>query len=189
MQRIVASMVEIGGNFGSWKVNGAVEPRIVSGRVQRRWRCRCVCGKERVVVERYLLNGRSQSCGCSRPGRRSGRDHHQYKHGHCSKNRRSKEWRAWNAMIRRCCYPSMDRYPRYGGRGITVCERWRHSFEAFLKDVGYAPSPEHTIDRIDNDGNYEPHNVRWATRSEQIRNSTKARHIEFGGRGFQGAQG
>ncbi len=84
-------------------------------------------------------------------------------------------------MIRRCTYPSMDRYPQYGGRGISICEQWRKSFESFLADVGRAPSPSHSLDRIDNDGNYEPGNVRWATRSEQTLNSGKSRQITLNG--------
>ena len=85
-------------------------------------------------------------------------------------------------MIRRCTYPSMDDWPRYGGAGITVCQRWRDSFQAFFDDIGPAPSISHSIDRIDSTGNYEPENVRWATLSEQVRNSSKARWIEFDGR-------
>ena len=86
-------------------------------------------------------------------------------------------------MIRRCTYPSMQRYPRYGGRGITICSRWlgENGFINFFNDVGTAPSPEYTLDRINTDGNYEPSNVRWATRSQQIRNSSKARYITFNG--------
>lgn len=110
-----------------------------------------------------------------------GKEHPQYKHGHAIRNQRSKEWRAWNAMIRRCTYPSMDDWPKYGGAGVTVCEKWRNSFTAFLEDVGFAPSTKHSIDRIDNNGNYEPGNVRWATPSEQIKNSKRARWIEHQG--------
>ena len=102
---------------------------------------------------------------------------HHVTHGESRRGGRTKEWRAWNAMIRRCIYPSMDRYEHYGGRGITVCDEWRHSFPTFLASVGRAPTDEHQLDRIDNDGDYEPQNVRWATRSENIRNSRKARHI------------
>jgi hypothetical protein len=76
----------------------------------------------------------------------------------------------------------MQDYPRYGGRGITVCDKWLNSFVDFLSDVGYAPSPKHSLDRISNDGNYEPENVRWATNSEQVKNSRKARLITFDGR-------
>jgi hypothetical protein len=73
-------------------------------------------------------------------------------------------------MINRCEYEKNENYAFYGGRGIKVCERWRNSFEAFLADMGRRPSPQHSIDRKDNDGNYEPGNVRWATKSEQAFN-------------------
>lgn len=105
-----------------------------------------------------------------------------WKHGECSKGNKTKEWRSWSAMIRRCIYPSMDRYPRYGGRGIRVCDAWRHDYPQFLLDVGRAPTPDHQTDRIDNDGNYEPSNVKWSTRSEQQKNSSRARYLEHDGR-------
>ena len=105
--------------------------------------------------------------------------HPQYRHGE-SAGLRSKEWRAWHSMRARCKYPCVDRYPRYGGRGIKVCDRWE-SFEAFLEDVGRAPSDAHQLDRIDNNGNYEPGNVKWSTRSQQIRNSAKARYLTHNG--------
>jgi hypothetical protein len=80
------------------------------------------------------------------------------------------EYMAWDALIRRCCDPRHASFARYGGRGIHVCERWRHDFMAFLADMGPRPSPAHSIDRRDNDGGYEPGNCRWATRSQQQRN-------------------
>ena len=102
------------------------------------------------------------------------------KHGHCRTNKRTKEWYAWHSMIRRCKYPSMDRYHRYGGRGISVCERWK-DFSNFLQDVGFAPSEKHSLGRIDNEGNYEPGNVQWETPEQQHRNTSGNRNITFNG--------
>jgi hypothetical protein len=80
------------------------------------------------------------------------------------------EYMTWYNLIRRCCDPRSPDFARYGGRGIRVCERWRHDFMAFLADMGPRPSPAHSIDRSDNDGGYDPANCRWATRSQQRRN-------------------
>lgn len=98
-------------------------------------------------------------------------------------NRRGKtpEYRAWSKIKERCFKPHHPSYTDYGGRGISMCARWRGSFPAFLADVGPRPSPAHSIDRIDNDGHYEPGNCRWATRSQQVRNSRHARRLTFGG--------
>jgi hypothetical protein len=97
------------------------------------------------------------------------------------KYRDSKEHNSWRAIVQRCTNPNDRVYPRYGGRGVTVCERWLESFEAFLVDVGPAPSQEHTIDRIDNACGYEPGNVRWATQQEQQRNRTNNRYLTANG--------
>lgn len=81
-----------------------------------------------------------------------------------------KEYFVWSNMKNRCTNKNCDKYEYYGGRGIQVCARWQKSFVAFLEDVGERPSLQHSLDRIDNDGNYEPGNVRWATRFEQMNN-------------------
>jgi hypothetical protein len=110
-----------------------------------------------------LRSGKSQSCGCAvreisvRTNTVHGMSY-------------TAEHRLWSSMKERCYNPRRKDYVNYGGRGITVCERWRDSFAAFYEDVGPRPSPNLSIDRIDNDGNYEPGNVRWATRSEQNKN-------------------
>jgi hypothetical protein len=85
-------------------------------------------------------------------------------------------------MLQRCSNPNAKNYSRYGGRGISVCAEWAASFERFLSDVGPCPSSDHSIDRIDNDGGYEPGNVRWATRVEQMRNTSRADLVTYQGR-------
>ena len=87
----------------------------------------------------------------------------------------TKEHRAWKSMLGRCRYQKYIAYDRYGGRGISVCERWQERFEDFLADVGPAPSPHHSLGRVDNDGDYEPGNVVWQTGSEQAKNRASPR--------------
>lgn len=92
---------------------------------------------------------------------------------------KSKEFRAWQAMLNRCYNHKYKYFHRYGGRGLTVCDRWRNSFENFLADMGIATSPCHTLDRIDNEGNYSPENCRWATWRTQLSNTSTVRWIEY----------
>lgn len=89
--------------------------------------------------------------------------HNWYKHGMF----RTPEYKAWAAMIQRCSNPKDNRYYTHGGRGIKVCDEWLNSFENFYEDMGDRPSDKHSLDRIDNDGNYEPTNCKWSTQSEQ----------------------
>lgn len=103
------------------------------------------------------------------------------KHRHNKRGKESKVYRTWANMIKRCNYIHYQYYNDYGGRGIKVCQRWR-KFENFLKDMREPPSDEHTIDRVDNNGNYCKENCRWATRKQQQRNKRNNRMITFNGR-------
>lgn len=98
-----------------------------------------------------------------------------------ARRRNNPERHIFTNILQRCYNPNNPAFARYGGRGITVCDRWRESFEVFLADMGRRPSPKHSIDRIDNDGHYEPSNCRWATSKEQRRNRRDVRHITFNG--------
>jgi hypothetical protein len=103
------------------------------------------------------------------------------KHGDNRRGKRTREYEIWAGMRKRC-YNQRDKlYPYYGGRGIRMCDSWYDSYIAFLSDMGRSPSPKHSLDRIDNDGNYEPGNVRWATRSEQMLNTRRNRLVTFAG--------
>ncbi|MCE7937081.1 MAG: hypothetical protein DYG90_00475 [Chloroflexi bacterium CFX6] len=93
----------------------------------------------------------------------------------------SPEYQAWRSMINRCERPQTREYANYGARGITVCPRWRSSFVAFYADMGPRPTPTHSLDRIDNDGNYEPDNCRWSTIRDQARNKRSNHRIAYSG--------
>lgn len=167
-----AVSLTVGMTVGRWTVVG---PSVWNGRSSghRKWPCKCQCGTERLVAGPSLARGVSQSCGCLH---REIASQAATKHGGGG----SAEYRVWKHMRGRCRDPNDTRYADYGGRGISICARW-DDFALFLLDVGPRPSPSHSIERLDVDGNYEPGNVVWATAKEQARNTRKTSFVEFEG--------
>ena len=137
-----------------------------------RWLCKCDCGKEKIIYGCSLKSGNTKSCGCLHKEKTSIAN---TTHGHSKKREESKTYTAWKSMIKRCTNPKDKYYYCYGGRGITVCKRWR-KFVNFLEDMGEAPEG-YQIDRIDNNGNYCKSNCRWVTLKEQARNK-RNNHLE-----------
>ena len=135
----------------------------VNRRRHKMWDCLCDCGRTISYVGYRLGKHKRPSCGCVASRQTHGGTHR-------------REYVVWKGMRVRCTKPWAINYPLYGGRGITICDRWRNSFQAFLDDMGPRPSADHSIERIDNDRGYEPGNVRWATRVEQGRNK-RSNHL------------
>lgn len=142
------------------------------------WLCRCVCGNEVVVKSDNLKTGNTKSCGCQkRDSTIATMQATKRTHGRSQ----TTEYRIWVHIKQRCYNEKNAAYSDYGGRGITVCDRWKDSFEAFYADMGPRPDPEMSIDRRDVNGNYTPENCRWATQVEQCSNRRNNHLIEHNG--------
>lgn len=180
-KRRVYNPAPVGERFGRWTVLG------FEGRqnAQAQWRVRCACGAEHVRFAASVVKGHSTQCNACGiedgaairtlpvPTRKPGSSLHR------------PEYKSYKAMLDRCYEPARKSYALYGGRGIAVCERWREErtgFANFFADLGPSPGKGYSIERVDNDGDYEPGNVRWATAKEQARNTRRNRVIELDGR-------
>lgn len=127
---------------------------------------KCKCGKVKTIRVDHVNSGRTKSCGCACRI-----------HGHAIKGSHTSEYNSWQSMIQRCTNKNSVSYHNYGERGIGICQQWQNSFEQFLLDMGKRPSVDHSLDRINNNGNYEKNNCRWATiKMQSINKRGKPNH-------------
>ncbi len=162
--------IQAGQVYGKWT---AITPDIPDKWGHKAWICRCVCGQEKRVLLNELRLKRSSGCRlCRTP-----------KHGDARRKCAAPEYKSWSMMLSRCLNKNNRDYARYGGRGVTVCIQWQgeNGYQEFLSCIGRRPTRKYEIDRINNDGSYEPGNVRWATRLQQNRNSSNVRLLYING--------
>lgn len=164
--------IAIGQRFGRLVTIEKLDVRTKGGDSQ--YSCKCDCGAVKTVSSYRLKIGKTKSCGCYRKETTS-------KSFRTHGLRKSPEYTVWALMISRCHNKNNKSYERYGSRGISVCDRWKNSFESFLADMGNRPADGLQIDRINNDGNYEPSNCRWVTKTENARNKRSNVVIKYNG--------
>lgn len=159
---------EVGLRFVRLSVTQIAEPRFFpsSPRKHSQVVVKCDCGSEKTVRWGNLTAGLTTSCGCLHIERSVNSNKIRALHGDSDRP----EHKAWMGMISRCHKPTHQAYRLYGARGIKVCQAWQDSYKSFIDHIGYRPSAKHSIDRIDNDGDYRPGNVRWATMKQQANN-------------------
>ena len=140
---------------------------LIEYRGEGKWLCECECGNQKVYIGNKLRNNTTKSCGCWRKKYITERNTTHQDTG-------SYIYKLWISMKNRCSNPTNSGYKHWGGRGISVCSEWVSSYEKFreyiVEELGHKPTPKHSLDRIDNNGNYQPGNLRWATASEQVNN-------------------
>lgn len=166
--------IEVGQKFNRWTViERAASLREACGSKTPVWVCRCDCGKVKTIRAIHLRSGRSGSCGCLQKEIASATG---LKHG----DHKSPMYDVWTQMIQRCENPNNKAFKNYGARGIKVCAEW-HEYAAFLRDMGPTYQPGLTIDRRDNDGNYEAGNCRWVTNKVNCRNQQRSVLVDWNG--------
>lgn len=150
--------------FGKLKVTSKADPITMSGRKRYRYNCKCECGNTLIARKDDLISSNTKSCGCYHKEQTSKSN---TKHGYCKNYQRTDEYQIWRGIIKRCTCKTEKAYQKYGAVGISICDRWLNSYENFYEDMGPRPTKAHSIDRINNNGNYEPSNCRWATPTVQ----------------------
>lgn len=190
MGRPETTTTNVGDRYGSITIIAPLPPRIPTVQTKyykriKQWLCRCDCGTEWPVDQPALRNGNAKRCFACRSAHIGST---KTTHGNTRGHSMTAEYRAWTKAKSRCLCPTDHKYPIYGGRGISMCQEWRDSFEAFLSHMGKKPSPRMSLDRIDVNGNYEPGNCRWTSAKEQALNQRRTVRMDWNGGRFTVSQ-